>query len=342
MEDLRAFHTFALPARAKKIEVVTSLEELQAQYNWAKINDLPFLLLGQGSNVIFVQDFNGVVAINRLQGFTIKEDDKAYYLHVAGGESWHHIVAWTVSQNIGGLENLALIPGCVGSAPVQNIGAYGREFKDVCDYVDILDLSTQHSSRLKKKDCQFGYRESIFKHQLKNHVAIVAVGLILAKNWRPNLVYGELKSLPSAQQTIQGIYQKICQIREQKLPDPREFGNTGSFFKNPVISREQFQQLFLAYPNLPHYVQDDGQVKIPAGWLIDQCGLKGKQIGGACVHQHQALVLMNKGNASVEDVVNLAKYVYQNVREEFAISLEPEVRFIGKNGEIDGKDYLER
>lgn len=340
MEDLRKFHTFSLPSQAKKIEEVTSLSQLKELYAWALAQSLPFLFLGQGSNVLFVQDFNGVVAINKLQGLECREDNHFYYLHVAGGETWHNLVTWAVDRNMGGLENLALIPGCVGSAPVQNIGAYGVEFQDVCDYVDVLDLATQTVSRLSKRDCQFGYRDSIFKQALKDRAVIVSVGLKLAKNWQPKLAYGELKSLPKEEQTIRGIYQKICRIRQQKLPNPAEFGNAGSFFKNPVISSAQFLALSQHNANLPHYPQEDGQIKLPAGWLIDQCGLKGTQIGGAKVNEKQALVLMNTGNATVEDVVNLAKHVRQSVWEKFHIALEPEVRFIGRNGEINATDHL--
>ena len=246
------------------------------------------------------------------------------------GENWHQLVEWSLSQGIDGLENLALIPGCAGSAPIQNIGAYGVEFKDVCDYVDVLNLNTGEQFRLQANECEFGYRESIFKHRYAQGYVITAVGLKLAKNWQPILKYGSLVNFDPQTVTAKQVFDEVCHIRRSKLPDPKEFGNAGSFFKNPVVSAEQFAKIQKQVENLPHFPQLDGSVKLAAGWLIDQCHLKGFQIGGAAVHQQQALVLINKGNATGQDVVKLAHHIRQTVADKFGVYLQPEVRFMAQ------------
>jgi len=237
-----------------------------------------------------------------------------------------------------GLENLALIPGCVGSAPIQNIGAYGVEFEKFANYVELLELATGNVFRI--IDGQYGYRESIFKSQyLKGHV-VVHVGLKLAKQWQPILGYGELKSFDPNMVTAKEIFDKVCEVRCSKLPDPKILGNAGSFFKNPIIDQFQYNKLIKSYPNMPAYPQADGQVKVAAGWLIDQCGLKGQQVGGAAVHERQALVLVNKGNAIAQDVIDLARIVINTVHQKFSINLSPEIRFMGKQGEINSNLLL--
>lgn len=293
------------------------------------------MVIGQGSNLLFIEDFNGAVLINRLLGIEHQQDQDFHYLRVQGGESWHQLVKWSLEQHIYGLENLALIPGCAGSAPIQNIGAYGVEFKDFCDYVELINLATGELLRLNNAQCQFSYRDSIFKHQYQHGFVITAVGLKLAKNWQPRLQYGPLAKFNANCVDAQQIFDEICTIRQSKLPDPKLSGNAGSFFKNPVIRQQQFQQLISQYPSIPHYPQADGSIKLAAGWLIDQCALKGYQIGGAAVHQQQALVLINKANASSKDVLYLARYIRQRVGAKFDVWLEPEVRFIASNGEID-------
>lgn len=338
MQNLTPFHTFHLPAKANQIIEFDTVEALVQSWQSAQTNQEPVLILGQGSNVLFLSDFEGSVLINRLKGIQHKEDENNHYLHVAGGENWHQLVAWTLSQGIAGLENLALIPGVAGSAPIQNIGAYGVEFEKVCDYVDVVNLNTAKIERLDKNACQFGYRESIFKHQYREGYAVVAVGLKLAKAWQPVLNYGSLTEFDPQTVTAQQIFEEVCAIRSAKLPNPNEMGNAGSFFKNPVIRAEQFASLLAQYPHIPHYPQIDGSIKLPAGWLIDQCGLKGFQIGGAAVHNKQALVLVNYENASGDDVLALARYVRQKVREKFGVEIAPEVRFIGKTGEQDSEE----
>lgn len=340
MQSLKNYHTFALPAQAKTIVEITAVEQLQQQWQAAKTQNQPVLLLGQGSNVLFTRDFAGTVLVNRLKGIEHQQDENFHYLHVQGGENWHQLVEWSLAQGIAGLENLALIPGCTGSAPVQNIGAYGVEFKDVCNYVDVLDLAKGEQFRLSCEQCQFGYRDSIFKHQYAGDFVIVAIGLKLAKNWQPKLQYGGLAQLAADQVSAQQIFEEVCAVRRSKLPDPQQFGNAGSFFKNPVVTQRQFDDLKAEYADLPSYPQQDGFVKLAAGWLIDKCGLKGYQIGGAAVHEQQALVIINKGNASSQDVLELAHHIRQAVAAKFDVYLAPEVRFIGEYGEVNAENCI--
>lgn len=340
MQNLQSFHTFAIPAHAKKILEITSIPQLKQVWNECQQENLPVLFLGQGSNVLFVEDFAGAVLINRLLGIQHEEDQHFHYLHVNGGEVWHDLVQWSIEQGIYGLENLALIPGCAGSAPIQNIGAYGVEFKDVCDYVELLNLASGEQFRLTNIECEFGYRESVFKHKYAQGCVVTAVGLKLAKDWKPVLKYGNLANLDKSAVSSEDIFSEICAVRQSKLPDPKQFGNAGSFFKNPVVSAQQFERLQQEYATIPHFPQADGSIKLAAGWLIDQCNLKGYQIGGAAVHQQQALVLINKGNATASDVVELAHHIYHLVALRFDIQLQPEVRFIGRYGEVDSQQTI--
>ncbi|MGV6987871.1 UDP-N-acetylmuramate dehydrogenase [Testudinibacter sp. P80/BLE/0925] len=339
MQSLQPFHTFSLSLQANAIIEIRSVGQLQQV--WQTYADQPRLLLGQGSNVLFLADFNGVVLLNRIEGIQHKQDEHFHYLHVNGGENWHNLVTFCVERGYNGLENLALIPGCAGTAPIQNIGAYGVEFDDVCDYVDVLDLKCGQIRRFRREECGFGYRDSIFKHApYQRDYAIVAIGLKLAKNWRPQLQYGSLAQLDSQTVSAKQIYNEVCRVRRSKLPDPNEFGNAGSFFKNPSVSRAQYQQLLADYPNMPAFAQADGTVKLAAGWLIDQCGLKGCQIGGAAVHQQQALVLINRNNATPNDVLQLARHVRQQVSAKFQVALQAEVRFFNADGEIDSEQAI--
>lgn len=335
MVKLNHIHTFAIDSYAKEIQRLNSIEDFKALAQYSQSQQLPLLFVGQGSNLLFIENFEGIIALNQLKGIQHQEDEHFHYLYVAGGENWHHLVEWTLANNMPGLENLALIPGCAGTAPIQNIGAYGMEFKDVCDYVEALNLTTGEIQRFSKEECQFGYRDSIFKHQYKDGFVIVAVGLKLAKNWQAKVQYGGLNTLAEEERTPMKIFEQVCQIRQSKLPDPKQTGNAGSFFKNPVISAEKYTGLQQHYPEMPAYPLANGEVKLAAGWLIDQCGLKGYQIGGAMVHPKQALVLINYAQATAQDVVALAKYVRQKVAEKFGVYLEPEVRFIGAKGEVD-------
>lgn len=333
--SLKSFNTLGLDISADEIIEAESAIALKRAWDLSQVQDKPFLLLGGGSNVLFLNDFHGIVAINRIKGIQVTESDGYYDLYVGGGENWHQLVVYCLENNIRGLENLALIPGVAGSAPVQNIGAYGIELKDVCYSVDVLNLATGEQLRLNNEQCRFGYRDSIFKHELRQGYAVIAITLRLSKQWQPRLGYGDLSRLDEKSVTARQVFEIVCEMRRSKLPDPEIQGNVGSFFKNPVISLEQRDALLADYPGLPQYPQPEGKVKLAAGWLIDQCQLKGYELGGAAVHRQQALVLINHHQATPQDIAGLAKYVRQSVGDKFGIWLEPEVRFIGAEGECD-------
>lgn len=338
--SLKPFNTFAIEAYAEKIVLAESVEQILNACHEAQQAQRPTILLGEGSNCLFLADFDGWVIVNRLKGMTVTEQSDHWLLHVGAGENWHQLVVDTLQRNIPGLENLAMIPGCVGSSPIQNIGAYGRELKEVCRYVDVVDITSGNSYRLTAEECQFGYRDSIFKHPKYKNYVIVAVGFVLPKAWTPILTYGDLIRLDPTTVTAQQIFDCVCAMRSSKLPDPKRQGNAGSFFKNPVISSQQAAELHRQHPHMPCYPQADGQVKLAAGWLIDQCQLKGHAIGGAAVHQQQALVIINTGQATGKDVVALAAFIRQQVGLKFDVWLEPEVRFIAQNGEVSALEAI--
>lgn len=330
-------NTFALDVYANQVETVETVEQLMQV--WKNNTDSqPIMIIGQGSNTLFTENFAGTIIVNRIKGLTITETPTHWHLKVCAGEYWHDLVANTINQNIPGLENLALIPGCVGSAPIQNIGAYGIEFQKVADYVELLEFATGKIIRV--TDGQYGYRESIFKHKYADGYAVVYVGITLPKQWSPVLTYGELRNFEPESVTPKMIFDKVCEIRRSKLPDPNVLGNGGSFFKNPVVDKKFADKLLEKYPTMPIYSQTNDQIKLAAGWLIDQCGLKGYQIGGAAVHQQQALVLVNKDNATAQDVVALARYIINAVLQKFSVHLSPEIRFMGATGEIDVDKFL--
>ncbi|HCC0890827.1 TPA: UDP-N-acetylmuramate dehydrogenase [Salmonella enterica] len=338
--SLKPWNTFGIEQRANEIVCAENQQQLLHAWQSATALHQPVLILGEGSNVLFLAPFQGTVIVNRIKGIEITESPEAWHLHVGAGENWHQLVRYALDNNMPGLENLALIPGCVGSSPIQNIGAYGVELQRVCEYVDCVELITGNSLRLTAVECRFGYRDSIFKHEYQDRVAIVAVGLRLPKLWQPILTYGDLTRFDSATVTPQQVYDSVCHMRTTKLPDPKVNGNAGSFFKNPVVAADIAAQLLEQFPNAPHYPQTDGSVKLAAGWLIDQCQLKGVTIGGAAVHRQQALVLINANNATSQDIVKLAHHVRQKVGEKFNVWLEPEVRFIGQAGEVNAVEII--
>ncbi|MFC3393588.1 UDP-N-acetylmuramate dehydrogenase [Brenneria rubrifaciens] len=338
--SLKPYNSFSLSVSTSSIIVADTQALLINGWQSAISSHKPVLLLGEGSNVLFLEDFAGTVLLNRLKGIVVTEDREGWHLCVGAGENWHYLVEYTLKRGIAGLENLALIPGCVGSAPIQNIGAYGKELQHVCEYVDLLDLSKGTVQRLDAADCRFAYRESIFKHQYRNGFAITAVGFYLRKDWHPILSYGGLTKLDPATVTPQQIFDSVCHMRRSKLPDPAITGNAGSFFKNPVVTQQHAELILKKYPNAPHYPQPEGKVKLAAGWLIEQCHLKGFQIGGAAVHSQQALVLINKDNAISADIVDLARHVRYQVASKFNVWLEPEVRFVAAHGEVNAVEVL--
>lgn len=338
--SLKPWNTFGIDHDAKHIVCAENEQQLLSAWQQAAAENLPVLILGEGSNVLFLEDYAGTVIVNRIKGIEVTESDDAWHLHVGAGENWHHLVRYTLDNNMPGLENLALIPGCAGSSPIQNIGAYGVELQRVCEYVDCIELATGETRRLSAAECRFGYRDSIFKHEYQGRYAIVAVGFRLMKAWEPVLTYGDLTRLDPKTVTPREVFDAVCHMRMTKLPDPRVNGNAGSFFKNPVVTREYVEALLASFPNAPHYPQRDGSIKLAAGWLIDQCQLKGYVHGGAAVHQHQALVLINQNNATSDDVVALAHHIRSKVGEKFNVWLEPEVRFMGPAGEVNAVEVI--
>ncbi|MBK0004524.1 UDP-N-acetylmuramate dehydrogenase [Erwinia sp. S38] len=338
--SLKPWNTFSLEAAAAVITVAENAEQLCQSWQLSQRKKEPTLLLGEGSNVLFIKNFSGQVIINRLKGIEIQEQNDAWLLHIGAGENWHQLVEMMLNKGLPGLENLALIPGCAGSAPIQNIGAYGVEFEQLCAYVDVINLADGHILRLTAAQCQFGYRDSIFKHQYRDGFAIVAVGLLLPKVWKPVLSYGDLRDLDPKTVTPRQVFDSVCHMRRSKLPDPKVTGNAGSFFKNPLVSSKVAAELQQHYPAIPLYPQVSGEVKLAAGWLIDQCELKGFRQGGAAVHEKQALVLINCEDATGKDIIELARIVRQRVASKFNVWLEPEVRFIASSGEINAVEAL--
>ncbi|ABV85496.1 UDP-N-acetylmuramate dehydrogenase [Shewanella pealeana] len=331
--SLQPHNTFALAHSCRRLVHASSTAQLVEVCRELYLTKEPMLILGGGSNIILCDDFEGTVVLVETKGIEVSESETYYDLSVAAGENWHDLVCFCLANGFPGLENLALIPGTVGAAPIQNIGAYGVELYDFCSWVEYVDLHKGQRVKLQAGDCGFGYRDSIFKRCLLGKAIITRVGLKLPKAWTPKLEYGPLKALSGTEVTPKQVFDCICDTRKSKLPDPKDFGNAGSFFKNPVIDDKQFESLLERYPSIVGYSNSSGKTKVAAGWLIDCAGLKGYQIGGAAVHENQALVLINKCNATSEDVLSLARFVVDKINEVFGIQLEPEPRMISANGE---------
>ncbi|MCL1106897.1 UDP-N-acetylmuramate dehydrogenase [Shewanella algicola] len=332
--SLTPFNTFGLKQDCDTLIDVTSKAGLIATCNKLYKENFPMLILGGGSNLVFTENYQGSVVKVSTKGIEITSDDTHYYLTVQAGENWHQLVEFCLEKKIYGLENMALIPGTVGAAPIQNIGAYGVEFNLFCHRVEFLQLDTGKLTTYNKLQCEFDYRESVFKQRLRNLAVITQVTLKLAKKWVPVINYGPLQHFDSSTVTAKQIFDCVCQIRQSKLPDPAKLGNVGSFFKNPVISVEHYNTLKASFPNLIAYEQPDRQFKLAAGWLIDQAGLKGAKVGAATVHQEQALVLVNLGTATGRDVCQLARKIIDAVYDKFTVVLHPEPRIIGSQGEV--------
>ena len=327
--SLKAFNTFSIDQTAENFVAVESTEELKEALNLAQFERK--FILGGGSNLLLTQPIKGLCIHIALKGINvIQEDDKTVIVEAMAGENWHDFVCWTLEQGYGGLENLSLIPGNVGTSPIQNIGAYGVELKDVFESCIALDCHNLTQRTFTREDAQFGYRSSFFKTKGKGQYVINAVQFRLTKKAHViNTSYGAIKeALGNKESTPQNIAHAVISIRQSKLPNPAKLGNSGSFFKNPVITKAQFNQLLTTYPKLPSYPQKNGEVKVPAGWLIDQLGYKGKRIGDAGVHKKQALVLVNYGNASGQEILALAQKIQAAVKESFNISIEAEVNIL--------------
>lgn len=330
--DLTAFNTFGVEAHTRFFAVVESKKDLIDLSEIEAFQENPKLFLGGGSNILFTHDFPGFVLLNKLTGIEIlKEDTENVWLKVMGGENWHELVLFTTEHAWWGIENLAYIPGSVGGAPVQNIGAYGAELKDVLVDVDVYDTDLKQKVTFKKEECNFGYRDSIFKNVPRGKYFVLSITLLLSKKPKPNTTYKVLAEYLAKNniqvQTPRDIAHAVTEIRKSKLPDPKVIGNAGSFFKNVFVTVEEKNELAQTYPDLPFF-EDAGQIKVPAGWLIEQCGWKGQRIGNVGVHDKQALVLVNYGGSSGEDVLHLARSIIQSVQEKFGIILTPEVNII--------------
>lgn len=328
--SLQPFNTFGIDVKAKEYVNVGSIEELQEAIQYTK----EFFILSGGSNLLLTKDIEKLVIHLNLKGKEIlRSAQNDIYVKVAAGENWHDFVLWCIEHDFGGIENLSLIPGNVGTAPIQNIGAYGVELKDTMHVAEALEIATGKLVTFNNEDCEFGYRDSIFKRHAKGNYIITNVTFKLTKrNHTINSSYGaiqsELDKHDIANPTLKDISTAVIAIRQNKLPDPKEIGNSGSFFKNPVISKHQFRQLQHNYPDVPYYIVSEAEVKVPAGWLVEQCGFKGQRFGNAGVHKNQALVLINYGTATGQEIFELSKKIQNSVKNTFDISLEAEVNII--------------
>lgn len=330
--SLKSFNTFGIEAKAKNFVAVHSLDELKTVL--AEHAAEPKFILGGGSNMLLTQDIEALVIHIDLKGKRIvKEDDDFVWVESMAGENWHEFVLWTIDQNFGGLENMSLIPGNVGTTPVQNIGAYGTEIKDTFVSCDAMKIDDQTMRTFSKEDCRFGYRESIFKQEAKNQYIITTVVFKLTKrNHNINTSYGDITKELAVQNatvpTLKDVSNAVIAIRQSKLPDPKILGNSGSFFKNPVISRSHFEKVQAQFPEIKFFEVSPTEVKVPAGWLIEQAGYKGFRKGDAGVHKNQALVLVNYGSATGQEILALSREVQQAVFDKYSIAIEAEVNVI--------------
>jgi UDP-N-acetylmuramate dehydrogenase len=331
--SLKGLNTFQIEASARYFAEVSSVEDILALQQDRIFKDNRKLILGGGSNLLLTKDYDGLVVKVSIPGIELEREDlHHYYLKVNAGVVWHQFVLYCIDHGYAGVENLSLIPGQTGAAPMQNIGAYGVELKDVCVGVEALHVHTGESVKFTAAECEFGYRESVFKNKYKDQFIITAVHFRLNKEPRFNVSYGDIKAtLDDAkifELSIKAVSDAVIKIRSSKLPDPAVLGNAGSFFKNPTVSFEKCKELLDKYPLMPHYPQGSGDVKIPAGWLIEQCGWKGKQVGHTGSHAKQALVLVNYGGATGHEVYQLAMDIKASVMDKFGVEINPEVNLV--------------
>lgn len=335
--SLQPYNTFGINACARHWVAITSVADLQELLRHPHYQAVPKLVLGGGSNVLFTRNFEGLVIKIDIQGIERTEENEEHVrIKTGAGVSWHTLVLHCIEQGYGGIENMSLIPGTVGAAPMQNIGAYGVEIKDVFVSLEAVEIASGNVVVFDYARCQFGYRSSIFKHELKGQYIITSVTLKLSKHPVINTSYGAIEDTlsdmladrPNATPTIQEVSQAVIRIRQSKLPDPAQIGNAGSFFKNPVVPRHHYEALAKQYETIPGYPVSDQKVKVPAGWLIEQCGWKGRRVGDIGVHDKQALVLVNYGGGIGSDLQNLAYQIKDSVMQKFDIAIEPEVNII--------------
>jgi UDP-N-acetylmuramate dehydrogenase len=329
--SLKAFNTFGVDVKTSYLANANRPEKVLFTLNYASYNQLPIRVLGGGSNVLFTSDFEGITIQPSIPGITIIDDQSnEVIVKVGAGVNWDSLVAWSVERNLGGVENLSMIPGSVGASPIQNIGAYGVEVKDSIVKVEGININSRKPFELYAAECRFGYRDSIFKNELKGKVVITYVWFKLLKN--PTLVthYGNLEEelTKLGTRSVKTVREAVISIRRGKLPDPAELGNAGSFFKNPVVDTAVLEGIRRKHENVPTYAVSDAFVKIPAGWLIEKCGWKGKRIGNCGVHKDQALIIVNYGNATGREILTLAEQIRKSVLDEFGIAIEMEVNVL--------------
>ncbi|MFV5699458.1 UDP-N-acetylmuramate dehydrogenase [Flavobacterium sp. ZT3R17] len=330
--SLKKHNTFGIEAKAKQFVAVHSSEELKTILQENKSQKK--FILGGGSNMLLTKDIDALVIHIDLKGKKIiEENDDFVWVESQAGESWHEFVLWTINQNFGGLENMSLIPGNVGTTPVQNIGAYGTEIKDTFVSCESMTIENQEIKTFTKEECQFGYRESVFKNESKDKYVITSVVFKLTKrNHKINTSYGditsELEKNNITNPTLKDVSNAVIAIRQSKLPDPKQLGNSGSFFKNPILLKSDFEKIHQQFPEMKYYDVSETEVKVPAGWLIEQAGFKGKRFGDAGIHKNQALVLVNYGNATGQEILNISKDIQATIFKTFGIHIEAEVNVI--------------
>ncbi|MCF8253940.1 MAG: UDP-N-acetylmuramate dehydrogenase [Bacteroidia bacterium] len=331
--SLKPYNTFGIDVKAQQFVEVNTIEEVQVLCSTFILHERKFLILGGGSNILLTKDFDGMVIKMNLKGMdAIREDENHVWIKALSGEIWHDFVTFCVDKNLSGVENLSLIPGCVGAAPMQNIGAYGAEIKDTFEELFAIEIESSKLVKFTNAECKFGYRESIFKNEAKNKYIIVAVTFKLSKTPKLNTQYGAIQETLGrkgiTEPKIKDISEAIIEIRSSKLPDPKVLGNSGSFFKNPEIPASQYQVLKEKFSEIPGYPLENNLVKVPAGWLIEQCGWKGKKVGNTGSHKDQALVLVNYGGATGDEIYQLAMAIQGSVQEKFGIKISPEVNLV--------------
>lgn len=326
--NLKTHNTFGIDAKCSRFLEYESVAEAQKVAKILRESSIPYIIIGGGSNLLLTKDYEGIVVHSACKGV----ERRGNSLICGSGEVWDDIVAKSIAMQLYGAENLSLIPGDVGASAVQNIGAYGSEVKDLIRKITAVEISTGAVREFNHTECEYGYRQSRFKHEWKNRFLIISVEYELSEVFQPRLDYGniraELERRNITEPTAQQLRDTIIDIRNAKLPDPKVMGNAGSFFMNPIVSREKYEQLAAQYEGMPHYEIDADHVKIPAGWMIDQCGWKGKSLGRAGVHDNQALVLVNRGGATGAEVVTLCRTIQEDVKRKFGIDIHPEVNIV--------------
>ena len=330
---LLKLNTFGVDVKAKYFVSINTVNELIELTKTEVFKDLQLLILGGGSNILFTKDFDGLVILNSIKGKEIiDQTQESIFLKIGAGENWHELVMYTVDNGWGGIENLSLIPGNTGTAPMQNIGAYGVEIKETFVELEALEISSGKIVKFNNSDCEFGYRESVFKNKMKNQYIIVNITLELKKSPVLNINYGDVKAILESQNinnpSIKQVSDAIISIRQSKLPDPKIIGNSGSFFKNPIVSLNQLELIKKKYPNVVNYKINENEFKIAAGWMIERAGWKGKKFNNYGVHEKQALVLVNYGLANGMEIFNLSEEIILDIKDKFGIKLEREVNII--------------